>query len=522
MILPLPALATVTMEVDPNSSGDLYFDNASYLIHIGKAGDDVQAQVWSDGSWSDAETLFVDEDGDFNFKGNSLAVELTDGTIVLIEDGDGIISYSETEGFQYFSDTNGTVSDAIVNNNSVTLINCDGNGDEDDSTAFASTWTETDGVQEAVELPSSVCTDDLSYFAGKKNAVVDYYSGNVYDPSNSFATLASIDLSTLGYVDANDDWDAQGNNPDYAKKKNGDIAFAFQDNLYGYAYNDQTWRTLITLDDGFTVVGDDSQGDDDYSPLETENGKQLFAFAANEDETEYQIYRWTSADGWQLEKTYSFSESTELVRTSIDYSKSTLNWGFWLQDSSELSVYQWSESNGYEKIAEQTMDCTNCNLTLDVSKKGKVYVAAVSATGDSTTTLEAWKPGTDTWQSTTLPAGVSGNYLSTHVSADGRWIVVYQMNDSSYSAVRWTPDGGWGSRANLNAESVSFNDDLLYFVTLDPTDSLIVSRYKWSSKTSETLTSIEDVTSFNDDDTIFTYDDYLFVFYHGPAEAVQL
>jgi hypothetical protein len=518
LLTPWPSFASdLTVSYSHDEFPDVAVASDDVLINVGINDEDqVYGRVWleSDNAWSSRETIFTDSIEPFDLEDIRDIVELNNGTIVLAN-GDDLVSYSTTNGFQHY-----TVPflgfDMNTSKNKITFV--DTCSDETAAPAVV-TWTEADGFSAETTINDSFCTSEVHYYTSTKNTLLDYYYGIAYNRNHAYAVRDSVDLTGLNYVSENDDWDAQGNNPDFVTKKNGDVAFSFETSLYGYAYGDSAWRQVITLPDGFTVIGDDSEYS--YLPLQTGDNKQIFAFTANEDATEYQIYRWISTTGWQLEKTYNFDESAELVRANIDKSKSSLDWAFWFEDSNTLNVYQWTDDNGYSKRTDRTIACTGtCQIIMDVSKKDKVFIAAVSNTdSDNKTAVLAWKPASDTWESDTLPAS-SSNYITTHVTNSGRWIVVRQEEDNSYSVKRWTPDNGWGSHIELGAEATYYNGDQLYYVDLASNEDLTVNFYKWKTHEDQTVGTVSDVETFHDDDTCI-YDDYLFIYYSGPQDEVS-
>ena len=520
ILAPLPSLAD-NLVVSHNSSDDstLYVSNDIALIRITADGSDIQGSAWSTStdSWSSASTIFTDSGSTFSTDDSDFTsiTELTNGTIILSQ-GDDLISYSEAYGFQHFTQSS-DVYKVVPHADTATLIDYCSNTSAAHTAAL---WSEATGVGSTFELTGSTCTQDLEYFAGSNDVLVDYYAGVAYDITNDYAVLDTIDLSGLGYTDEGDDFDAQGNNPDVAEKSNGDIVFAFEDSLYGYDYSDQTWQTMVTLGGSFSVVGDDSQGDTDYSPLQTGNNKHIFAFTANNGQTQYRIYKWNSNTGWKLKKTYSFSEAADLIRTNINKKQTALYWAFWFDGSQTIKVYRWNTTSGYTKRTSRLVDCTSdCYFTLDISKRGKVFVAGVDGTGVADTVLMAWKPSLDVWEDTTLLAADISGYTTAHVTAEGRWIVVFQNDDDSYSAIRWTPDSGWSTIADVQADGMMYYDgDSLYYVTISSSDRLRVKRYIWSLHTSTTVGSINDVASFDDDES-FVQDSHLFVLYTGTDDS---
>jgi hypothetical protein len=519
LLVPLPSLAD-DLEVYQDyhqSDAALYVSNDSSLIQITLDGSDVQGSVWSasDHEWSDAATIFTDAGEEFSIdESDFLAIkELANGAIILSQ-GDDLISYSDTHGFQHFAqDTD--VYDVVVHRNKVTLVNYCVSGEH-----TAALWSETDGVGTTTTLDGSTCTRDLSYLVGAKAVLVDYYAGVAYRVNDNYEVIDSIDLSDLGYVDSNDDFDPQGNWPRMVTKKSGDLVFVFENHLYGYSYHDQVWQDVVTLPTGYVVNGDD-MAEYDYRLIQTEDRKHIYAFAENADQTEYMMYRWSSDSGWAIDATYSFTESTEVITTNIDKQQKKIHWGFWSPtDSSELVIYE-RDNSGHSELASKTLDCNNCNVTLDVSKKGKLFVVAHGGTGVTNTTLNVWRPSTGHWQTKTLPDNLSGNYITTHVTAKGQWMVIYQKNNSNYGVVRWTPDSGWGNLINLNATATYYNGDTLYDATLDTDGTLSLNRYHWQTGSSSVITTIPSVESFYDDDS-FIYDDYWFANYDQTLEAVEL
>ncbi len=527
LLAPLPSLAdNLVVSQDSNDDTALYVSNDMALIRITSSGSDIQGSVWSASadSWSTAVTIFTDSGPTFSIDTSRFTTidELTNGTIILSQ-GDDLISYSVTYGFQHFAQSS-DVYKVVPHADTATLIDyC-----SDSSAAHtAALWSEVSGVGLTFELTGSTCTQDLGYFAGSNDVLIDYYAGAAYDITSDYTVLDTIDLSGLGYTDEGDDFDAQGNNPDVAEKSNGDIVFAFEDNLYGYDYSDQAWRIMVTLGGSFSVMGDDSQGDTDYSPLQTENDKHIFAFAANNGKTQYRIYKWNSNTGWELKKTYSFLGTADLIRTNTNKKQNALYWGFWIDGSQTINVYRWNVASGYEKRTSRLVDCADsCDFTLDISRRSKVFVVATDATDMTDTVLMAWKPVLGVWEDSTLVAADISGYTATHITAEGRWIVVFQNDDDSYSAIRWTPDSGWSAIASLNAEGIYYNIDDLNYINVTVADRLEVKRYVWNTRSSLTVDFIDDVASF-DDTASFVYDSHLFVLYTGiddsnKSEAVAL
>lgn len=509
-LLPLPSLADdLTSYQGFGTQPNTYISNDQYLIHIDHDGSDITGQVWENGAWTTPEIIFTDSVGDFELEEGSGIYELHNGTLIMSGSGN-LLSYSSDYGFQYFTNPI-AVRDTVLNENSITFVSC--NFDETNS-ASATLWDEVNGFGTTTSLPGSLCAEDLSYMTGQKNALIDYYTSNVYNAGSNYALLASGDLTGLGYIDENDDYDTQGNNPDIVMKKNGDVVFAYEDNLYGYAYNDQAWRQTITLDEGYSLAGFIAGGEYEYPLFQTENNKQIFAFAANADQTEYQVYRWTSAAGWQMEKTYSFASSTDLITTNLDKSKKNFDWAFWENAANELTVYRWNTAHAYETRTTRDLDCNaQCTFTLDVSKKGKIFFAWENAPEFY---VAAWKPDTAIWEDASLidTNDTAGSIVNTYVTTNkGQWIVEY-LDGSTHYAKRWEPDTGWRATRQLEADATYFNPDnnKFYTVNLAADHSLTVSLFKLKNGTAFESSTVNEISSFESAVT-FIFDDTIFLYY---------
>lgn len=511
---PMPSRAA---DLTIATSSDLYVSNTTAAIKLGQSGDNVTGSVWSkaNNTWSKSTTIFTNTGDDFVLDERYFVAikELKNGTIILSQ-GDDLISYSPTQGFQHFSQSN-DVYEVVTHGNKASLI--DRCNDTDTSRSLA-LWTETEGIEPAVAV-STTCTDDLSYFTGQKNVLIDFYIGVAYDVTNQYAVLDTIDLTSLNYATASDDFDPQGNNPNAVLRRNGDITFAFENYLFGYAYHSQTWQPLNTIEPGFQVIGGD-QGEYDYSLLSTGDRKNIFAFTANNDQTDYEVYRWTTTDGWVVDETYSFSSTADLVRPTLDKSPTNVEWAFWFDDTNKIKLYRWSKSGGYTQRTDRTIDCPgHCVFTFDVSKKNKLFLTWGSSSLDSTNYAAAWTPGTKTWVDTTL--ATQNNFRNTHITLAGQWIVEYQKDNAKFAAKRWTPDQGWGQAADINAEDIYYNHDALYFTELSG-NTLTAQYYNWKTNSPTTLTTIDNVSAI-DDGATFIYDDYIFLAYKtvGGADKTQ-
>lgn len=501
---PLPSRAD---DLTIATSADLYVSNTTAAIKLGLSGDDVTGSVWSkaNNTWSEPTTIFTNAGEEFVLDESYFVAikELKNGTIVLSQ-GDDLISYSPKKGFQHFSQSN-NVYDVVTHGNSASLI--DWCNDTDISRSLA-LWTEAEGIEPAVAV-TTTCTDDLSYFTGQKNVLIDYYNGVAYAVRDEYAILDTIDLTSLNYANANDDFDAQGNHPDFALKQNGDIVFAFENYLYGYAFHSQAWQPLTTIEPGFTVIGA-GQGEYDYSLLASGDQRKFFAFTANSDQTDYAVYRWTVGDGWILDQTYSFSSAAELIHPKLDKSPTNVEWAFWFDDTKEIELYRWSKRMGYIQRTDREIDCPgHCVFTFNVSRKNKLFLTWGNASLDSTNYAAAWVPGTETWSDTTL--ATKNNFRNTHITLAGQWIVEYQKDNDKFAAKRWTPDQGWGQAADINAEDIYYNQDALYFTELTD-NTLTVQYYNWQTNSATTVTTIDSVSTI-DDEATFIYDDYIFLVY---------
>lgn len=508
VVTPLPGLAkNLTAYNGSGTATNVYISNDVYLIHLTANGSDITGAVWTGSGWSGAETIFTDSGEDFNLYYNYDLAELSNGTIVVRQDED-LVSYSEDYGFQHTTLVDsGTLDEMVVLDESVSFVYC--TVDEDPS---AVSWSEATGLASAVTLAGGVCTDDLSYMTGQKDVLLDYYSGTAYDISNNYAVLDTIDLSGLDYAGEDDDYDSQGHDPHVYEQKNGDVVFAFDDSLYGYSYEAQTWQPIVTLSSGFELIGAGSDANEeeyDYPVQQSPNGKRLFAFASNAADTEFKIYRWKES-GWDLEKSYSFDGDAELILTTTDKSKKSLDWALWLPDNNTLNVYRWSKKYRYHTLTTRDLECdAQCTFTLDISKKGKVFF---TWNNDPALSAGVWTSDTDTWEDTTLVADSSnddGVVLQSKVTSLGQWIVEYE--GEKHSVKRWTPDTSWGATHNLTSEGSYYNDDKLYLVGLD-SYVLTVRQFSFDDGSKTAIASIDNVSSFNATSS-FIYNDGLFLYY---------
>ncbi len=487
------------------SSDGITVTGDNYLINFSVADDSVFGQYWTGNGWSDEEEIFAIPD---DYNNVSSTFTLTNGTYGRLLYG-YLVTYSPTDGFnpEEFPTDFAHVSDTIVNDNSVTFIDCY-NTFEDQ--AYGLTWNQVSGFGETTLLSNSQCGEDLSYFIGQKNVVLDFYSGNAYDPQNGFAVLDSIDLSEMPFPYNDNDFDSQGHGPQLAFKKNGDVAFIF-DTLFGYAYADKTWQPIVSMDDGFHVLQEEpGHFEDEFIVGQTGNNKNIFAFATNTEKTEYRFYRWTSATGWALDKTYTFDDSTDLILSNINNNQKKFYWAFWTNETNQLNIYRWTEDNYYELLTTRDLDCNaQCGFTLDVSKKGKVFFVWVN---QPAAYAAAWKPDTEAWEDYTLVDTTGDASLSnTYVTPKGQWVVEYFDNKKRY-AIRWTPDSGWGMAQHIVADDTYFNGNKYYLVDLASNHELTVSRWQWREATAKLITTINEISSLRNYKT-FVCDDRLFLAY---------
>lgn len=494
-----------TLEVyQGNGVSNFYIRSNEALIHIAisaGATSRVTGKVWSGESWTKSENIFEDKEHDFDITERNPFL-LGDGTIVM-RAGNDLVSYSVTGGFRHTNfELDGSVRDRIVGTHRITDITC---LEGDTHQAAAKTWDVRTGATDRIELPNSLCTDDLSYFTGTKNTVIDYYTGNVYDSIDNYSVLDTADFSELGYVDDSDDYDSQGYNPWVAHKKNGDTVFAFENHLYGYAYGDQAWRPIITLNEGLTVGTTD---DLDYYLLNTADNKNLFAFARTSDKQQYDIYHWTSIQGWQLEQQYQFDEPAELVLPSETNRSTDLYWAFQLNESSMFYAYRWTKAGGFALLTNRS--CTSCSAaTVEVSKKGKIFLLW----GENLTTYAAtWQPDSDTWEDYTLiPKSTDAQIQKTQITSKGQWIIEFH-DGVSRQIIQWKPDGGWGKPHSIKADRSFFYDNNYYWLYLPATGDLKLKYWSWSENRGKTLTAVSEVTHL-ESDTTFIFDDRVFLYY---------
>jgi len=527
LLAPLPSLADelATHQNTYVDDSPLYASNSSVLIELSIDGSDIQGSVWSDTSgWSTPATIFTDNGTTFDIEDVEVD-ELKNDTIVMSQ-GDDLITYSTDSGFEHFTQSS-NVYRVIVSGNTASLIDyCDSG----ETTRSVTPWT-NDGLGTTVELTGVTCTDDLAYFAGNRRVLIDYYSGIAYDVTDDYAVLDTIDLTGLGYVDEGDDFDSQGNSPDVARRHNGDIALAFEDQLYGFSYRDRAWRDIVTLTDGVIVPAENS-AEYGYDPLLSPNEKSVLAFVSDDldEATEYVVYRWTSPDGWIEDTTFSFTEPTTMFRSnlyddsnivsrhSVDKSLNTIDWVFWLHDSQTLQVYNWSSDDGYTLRTEHATTCdAECEFTVDISKRNKVFIVSSDPTGGSSHTVLAWKPVADVWEETNL---ARAGFVTTHVNNYGNFVVAFQSKSSpnQYSAKRWTSTNGWGTKAVLGADDVYFNNNHLYFTELNSSNELTTSSFRWRGRTSTVLDATSDVKLVDDS---FSYGDYLFLLYASTSDEAN-
>lgn len=524
LLAPLPSLADelTTHQNGRVDDSPLYASNTSSLIELSVDGTDVQGSVWSDTSgWSTATTIFTDSGTAFNIEDVEVD-ELKNDTIVMSQ-GDDLITYSTASGFEHFTQSS-DVYRVVVSGNTASLIEYCSSGE---TTREVTPWT-NDGLGTTVELTDVTCTDDLAYFAGNKRVLIDYYSGVAYDVTDDYAVLDTIDLTGLGYVDEGDDFDSQGNSPDVARRYNGDIALAFEDHLYGFSYSDRAWRDIITLTDG-VIVPDEASAEYGYNPLVTPNEKGILVFVADDlaEATEYVVYRWTSPDGWVEDTTFTFTEPTTMFRSnlysdssivqrnSMDKSRKSIDWVFWLHDSETLQVYNWRSADGYTLRTEHATTCdAECTFKVNISRRNKVFIVSSNPDGSGTTSVLAWKPVADVWQKTNL---AHAGFVTTRVNNNGNFIVAYQDERSpyAYSAKRWTSTNGWSTKAALGADDVYFNNNRMYFTKLNSSNKLRTSRFKWRGRTSTVLDTTNDVELVVDS---FTHGSYLFHLYTSTSD----
>lgn len=492
VLLPVPGFAVSVID------GYVYSDKS--LMMLQEIDGTVYGQAWSEDDWTELESIATPGVLDSNWI--RTAFELADGSLVAT-DGNFYISYSPNYGFSY-SEADFVASDVIHNTSQETFINCSASG----TTAFAAAYDTADGLGEQVELVSSFCAGEVTYFTGSKQVVIDYYSGNAYDVSDNYSVIDSIDLSALNYVGEDDDYDSQGNDPVVFSDNNGDTVFGFNEYLYGYSSKDRTWRSLVQLDEGFSLITD-ADTEYDESIIQTNDEKNILAFAMNEEKTEYRVYRWTSNAGWVLVETFDFNSSTDLILPERNGALAKLYWAFWTDASNTVTVYRWSAADAFEIRTTKNVLCKGqCRFELEVSKKGKVFLGIDKGT---TLFVSAWDPNTGNWQTKKLASGTDISLAQTLITSWGQWLVEFNKGSKRY-AIRWTPDGGWGKSYGITASQTVFHNDRYYLINIDTNNQLTVKRLNWKNGNKVELASIDGVDNLYEE---FSLSGQIFLYYQG-------
>ncbi len=522
LLLPTTAFAT---QVDVSSYEDgvrpnSYVVTDQALLHIKRVDDLIKGRAWSKGGWSDWEDIVVINADDV--VGGFWTTTFVDGTVVMgfqTQDYNftNIMTYTRDHGFQHQGQQ---LDDFLVTDvmpyprrNAVTLTQCVGEGP-----ISALSWSLAAGFGEVTELNGSFCGEDLEYLIEQKQVIIDYYTGTVYDRLHNYAIVATTNFSKLDYADADDLYDSQGDNPQVFVRKNGDLALTFRRFLYGYSYQDEVWTQRLKLPKGFQLVSD---GHSDYSTAQSSSNERthVVAFAVNKDQTEYQLYRWTSKHGWQLEQSYEFDQLTRLIVPESVKRKDSVYWAFWTAAEDQLSVYRWTKARGYKKMVSRAfeLDCEDCGwsssiildqIVLSVSKKNKVFIAWYPSTALYAT---AWDPDTAIWQDQQLGDDTDqADFTNAYITDKGQWIVEFKKGDQG-AVVRWTPDQGWGSARSANVDNSYFHDNKYYFAKLASDGVLQVKRMKWKTGAVR-IKKIEGVSEFPNDRS-FIYQNRLFLYY---------
>lgn len=486
-LLPVPSLAVSVIDGFGEEEKQYVYNDES-LIMLQEIDGTVYGQAWSEDDWTEVESIATTGVLDSNWI--YTAHELADGSLVAT-DGNFYISYSSDSGFNYsYSEADFVISAVVHNTSQETFINCSDSG----TMAFAAAYDIEDGLGEQVELANSFCAGEVTYFTGGKQVVIDYYSGNAYDVSDNYSTIDSIDLSALNYTDEDDDYDPQGNNPVVFSNNNGDAVFGFNEFLYGYSYKDRTWRPVVQLDEGFSLI---TNADTEYdeSIIQTNDEKSILAFAMNEDGTEYRVYQWTSNAGWVLIETFEFDAATELILPERNNMLTKLHWAFWTDETNTVTVYRWSAVGGFDVRATKNVICNNqCRFELEISKKGKLFLNTNTGT---TLFASAWKPNTAIWQNKKLISGASLSFAQTSITSWGQWLVEFNKGTKRY-AIRWTPDGGWGKTYGIVANRAVFQNNRYYLTKVDSNNQLTFKRLNWKNGFKIELGSIEGVDTLSE------------------------
>lgn len=475
-------------------AGSGYIYNDSYLIHIDQDGDNVTGQVWTkDGGWTDAEKIFSDEESFHTNEDYATLGEFSNGSLIIYDrDSQQLVTYSDERGFQH-EDLN-AYEDVIFGNNKLVVLTC-----QNETTVQATTWTQSSGFGAPGNLSESGCGEVyMPSFTLHKNVLVEYMNGNAYDVGDGYTILDTIDL-TEARIGIQTEDEVVG----IEKKKNGDIVFNYgrgdeigvsdYQYLYAYLHDSATWQPFVAVL---------NTGDNSGTLYQTSDGKRQFAIGSNADSTQYFFYQWTSAGGWDLAKTYEFSESAELVMPDEIKNPSDFYWAFWFNSSDQLKVYRWTQENQYEKLTTRDLACTqNCLLGLEISMLGKVFV---SWRNNPSLSASVWKPSTDIWEDVILVESAGGSINDTHLTSRGQWIIQYSSGQKSLLK-RWSPDGSWGNKHAASVDGTYFNGDKLYLVDLNKTtDVLTVGKWNWSTGSTDLTDTIEEISSFNEGNFIFS------------------
>lgn len=518
--------ASIINKTNTDGKLNLYVRSDNHLLHITREDGVVKGQFWDEGrythnkkkrnQWSKKQDLLVDTDEEFTTR--LIVGEFGGGALALFgiypnydEFNAHFITFRKGK-FAVHEQADVFVHDLVMRKKGMTLIQCK-NGD----VGYATEWSFKNGLSAQTELEGSQCNFELQYISGKKAQIIDYHSGNVYNRKKGYSLITSKDFSELGYTDADDDWDAQGNHPRVYKTRKGDLAMAYEDKLYGYSFVNG-WQPII---DGVDF-SDNISWEYDKPLLITGDSKQVFAFTATEDKKTYGVYRWKSQGGWEQEKTYNFDVATDVIFPDTVKKEKSAYWGFYQKSTEKFLVHRWSKKHGYKKIATKNLGCVDLCKTVpnssqavefDVSKKNKVFI---TWNANPAIYLSAWDPKTDTWDDKRVVEEKSaGKRWKTYVTTGGEWIVVFYENDTR-KAIRWTPDGSWGSKKTINEDQFYFYDDSIYLADLGPNNTALVTRLRWKKEKKEVAT-VSNVSSLGDYYTAF-FKEYMLLYYTNTSK----
>lgn len=456
-------------------------------------GGKLVVQTWTktDG-WSDVTTIFSDSDDEYDYIGN---VFLTTGyTVMAVSDGVSVqlISYNTSDGLvvsevpydmQYFYN-GGTV--AVLA--SFERITVSSHNSAYDHNLYLSTWSPTAGFTDQVTttLKISSSNQTTALVVSETGLVVLRYTSDnsyvqVFDALNNFSSSTAETIpdipegKTVSLISSDD----------VIFTPNGEVVWlanvGSDDSLLAYRSADGVWAEPMIVSDGRVET-----------VMQTSDAAQIGAVLTKnpDNQTTFYFYSWTASDGWTTTLTKSINDPTTIITPGVVRKDDALYVGLSTSTTDKLRILRKTSDSKWKQVSKTSLGCSSsCTKTLDVSKKGKVFLSWI--VDQETYNGKVWDPAKKKWEAKRqlngTDATVKGSRIYQHVTPKGNYVVTWyervenNTNDiyRTYSA-RWVPNSGWQSTkliAEATIEDMVQDGNTIYAVGSDSeTDSIRLSK----------------------------------------------